>query len=211
VGQYSFVKFNIADGEEYSNVLARVKSGEKLLDLGCCFAQDLRKLVFDGAPAENLHGSELEQGFLDLGYDLFKDKDKLTSPLASGDFFDQKTLSEDRHTFDMVHAASFFHLFSWDEQVDAWTKTLHLLKPKTGSMVFGRQTAVKEAGIIKHPATRSGEMYRHDADSFKKLVERVSEETGVKVNIKVSGYDSQGQGGMEGKGWNMIRFVVKLQ
>lgn len=35
----------------YDEVLSRVKNGEKLLDLGCCFGQELRKLVSPRIPS----------------------------------------------------------------------------------------------------------------------------------------------------------------
>ena len=58
---------------------------QKFLDLGCCLGQDLRKLVVDGAPAENLHGLDLEGRFIDLGYDLFRDHETLQSRFVVAD------------------------------------------------------------------------------------------------------------------------------
>ena len=37
----------------YDEVVSRLKKDSKLLDLGCCFGQDIRKLIHDGVPAEN--------------------------------------------------------------------------------------------------------------------------------------------------------------
>ncbi|KAK0942537.1 hypothetical protein LTR29_005958 [Friedmanniomyces endolithicus] len=138
IGLYSFLAFSIAKSPQYPEILRRVKQGETLLDLGCCFGQDLRRLVFDGAPASGLTGVELEQGFLDLGHDFLLDRGRFCVPLVAGDFFGPLPGLE-KGSFDMVHAAFFFHLFSWDEQVQAVAKALQLLKPKQGSMLFGRQ------------------------------------------------------------------------
>ncbi|KAI4240955.1 MAG: hypothetical protein L6R40_004835 [Gallowayella cf. fulva] len=57
------------------------------LDLGCCLAQDLWKLVFDGVPSENLYGLDIESGFSDLSYDLFRDRDTLKSRFVVEDMF----------------------------------------------------------------------------------------------------------------------------
>ena len=47
------------------------------LDVGCCLGTDMRKLVFDGVPAQNLVGIELRQQYIDLGFDLFRDRNRL--------------------------------------------------------------------------------------------------------------------------------------
>ena len=78
-----------------------------MLDVGCGFAQDLRQLVFDGAPAENIYGVEIENPFMELGYDLFLDRTKLppTNFIAADvcePDSDTKSLSE---KFDIVYAS----------------------------------------------------------------------------------------------------------
>lgn len=40
----------------------------------------------DGAPAANLIGTDIQQGFLDLGYDLFKDHDTFEGRFMAGDY-----------------------------------------------------------------------------------------------------------------------------
>lgn len=119
------------------------------MDLACCFGQDIRILVFDGAPAENITGSELEQGFIDLGYELFKDRDKLGAKFTSGGFFAAETAGLQAHSFDIIHAAGFYHLFTWDEQVEAISKTLRLLRPTTGSMLLGRLRALRTPAPLR--------------------------------------------------------------
>lgn len=58
--------------DAYPEVLERVKHGEKFLDLGCCFGQELRQLVADGAPSANTYGSDLWGGFFSVGYLAFQ-------------------------------------------------------------------------------------------------------------------------------------------
>lgn len=159
-----------------------MQGGHKLLDLGCSLAQDLRKLVYDGAPAQRLTGLELEQGFLDLGYDLFRDRETFAANLVSGDFFERRIKGLKDRSFDIIHAAAFFHLFSWDDQAELMRHALRLLKPKSGSMIFGMQNAVAEPGVVRHPATRAGEVYRHNAASFEKLVLSVAKRDKLQVD-----------------------------
>lgn len=88
IGLYTFLEFGISTLPQYEQVLSRTKQGEKLLDLGCCMGQDIRKLVFDGAPAENVSATELEPEFIDLGFELFRDKERLErTTFTTGDFF----------------------------------------------------------------------------------------------------------------------------
>jgi hypothetical protein len=65
-----------------------VKNGGSFLDIGCCFAQDIRKLVHDGAPADSLWGAELVPDFIDLGYELFNDKTSLGANFMVANIFD---------------------------------------------------------------------------------------------------------------------------
>ncbi|KAK3672949.1 hypothetical protein LTR78_007059 [Recurvomyces mirabilis] len=210
VGQWAFIRFGILKDPVYPSIVERLQDGQTLLDLACCFGQDMRKLVVDGAPSENLTGTELEGGFVNLGYELFNDRDKLKSHFIIGDFFDKTTLNPERDTFDMIHAASFFHLFSRDEQVEAVTKALRSLKSKPGSMLFGRQTAVANAGAIKLSATRSGEMYRHTPESWKELLEQVVKQMALDAECSVEPTGDQKL--TTGVGiWNMVRFCVILR
>jgi hypothetical protein len=42
---YRFLNFGLPMTGAYDEVLARVGQGQSLLDLGCCFGQELRRLV----------------------------------------------------------------------------------------------------------------------------------------------------------------------
>ncbi|KAF2211618.1 hypothetical protein CERZMDRAFT_112661 [Cercospora zeae-maydis SCOH1-5] len=211
VGNYYFLEFSVSKSENYSRVLHRLRHGETLLDLACCFGHNLRKLVHDGAPVANVVGGELEQGFIDLGFQLFKDRDKLRANFISGDFFGGDVGGLAGRQFDMIHAASFFHLFSRDDQMEAVTRAVRLLKPKPGSMLFGRQTAVSKAKEVRHPANiRSGNMFRHDVKSFKDMVREVGEKTKTKLEVSVE----QQEGWElleEAHGWHRITFQIVLQ
>lgn len=81
IGQLRFLTLSLR-----THPLERLTQGSQtLLDLGCCFAQDLRQLVQDGVPSERLHGVDVDQKFLDLGYELFLNKSSLKSTLLAVD------------------------------------------------------------------------------------------------------------------------------
>jgi hypothetical protein len=57
IGQMHFLDFSLATMPSYEEILVRlsnVAAATRLLDVGGCLAQDLRRLVADGAPSENL-------------------------------------------------------------------------------------------------------------------------------------------------------------
>jgi len=42
---YHFLDLSIMTTPHYKQIIDRVKGGEKFLDLGCCFGQEVRQLV----------------------------------------------------------------------------------------------------------------------------------------------------------------------
>jgi hypothetical protein len=58
----------------YSSILQKLKNGGRFLDVGCMFAQDLRKLVYDGAPPSSVYGTDLRGDYFEYGYKLFRDE-----------------------------------------------------------------------------------------------------------------------------------------
>lgn len=192
VGKFRFLDFSISSHPLYSTVVARLKdSSECLLDLGCCFGQDIRRLVADGVPGENLYGADLQPGFMELGYELFKDKDRLKSHFMVGDVFDDEgeggiELKKLDGKIDIVHAASFFHLFSWDQQVQVGTRVVRLLNPTTkNAVLLGRHVGSSEPGtyIGCVIAGTKGRRYRHSPDSFQKMWDEIGERTGTKWKV----------------------------
>jgi SAM-dependent methyltransferase len=137
-------------------VLSRLRSAvtppSTLLDLGCCLGQDLRRLVCDGVPAERLIGVDLRPDFIEQGYELFRDRETLSAKFITADMLDdspENLLRNLHNSVDIVHAASFLHLWDWDTQVKLCEGTVRLLRERPGSMVFGRQVGNVQAR--EHP------------------------------------------------------------
>ena len=115
---------------------------------------------------------------------MFRDKDKLQATFKTGDFFAQETAGLQNGAYDYIHASSFFHLFSRDEQIEAVSKCVALLKQKPGSTIFGRQAGTTEPGELNQITARSGTTYRHNEESFKQMVEEVAKQTGVSLDVE---------------------------
>jgi SAM-dependent methyltransferase len=165
-----------------------MKTGEQtFLDLGCAFAQDLRRLVADGVDSKQCYASDLRLDFLDLGYELFRDKATLQSKFIAADIFDVDggPLAELDGKIDIINASSFFHLFPIEEQQQAARHCLKLLKARPGSLIIGRQKASRNPG---KDSGRSGgaPKFWHSAESWQKFWQEIGEETGVTFDVVVA-------------------------
>lgn len=185
LGRFFFLNLSIERTDVYSEILQRLKDGGKMLDLGCCFGQEIRKLVADGAPSENLFGADLEGSFWELGYELFQDRQTLKTRFFRADIFDENSeLKELEGKLDIVYTGSFFHLFGYDKQVQASKNVARFLKAQPGSLVVGRQVGGIKAGEREHRTNRNGgTMYRHDVKSFQKMWTDVGNDLGLKFSI----------------------------
>lgn len=215
IGQFRFLDLSISHSPHYPAILERLKTGdENFLDLGCCFGQDLRKLAADGAPSEHLYGSDLRPEFFDLGYKLFRDKATLKSRFLVGDVFDASSpLSELDGKIDIIYAASFLHLFGYEDQIRVCKRIVKLLKEKKDSVVLGRQIGSSNAGEqpLRNDPTKT--RWRHNEESFKKMWEEVEEMTGSKWRVEVSSEPWAGESEDGSSRWNdqsiiRLRFAV---
>ena len=107
-----------------------------------------------------------------------------------------KGLSKLDGKIDVIYAASFLHLFAWEEQVRAGTRMVRLMRDD--SLVFGRQVGTTKPGVYARRTDTGRMRYRHDPDSFQKLWDVIGEKTGTKWKVKaelqkVKGWQSEEQ------------------
>ncbi|RVD84790.1 uncharacterized protein DFL_006513 [Arthrobotrys flagrans] len=196
IGNFRFLDFAIIESPIFTTALSKLKSGGKYLDLGCCFAQDLRALVYAGIPSENLYGADLQSGFIDLSYELFKDGDSLKSTFFKGDIFDFSTFTpirgntSDQTLFqkikgdiDIISARSFLHLFGPEQEFKAACQIVEILKDKPGSIMVGRQVGSFTPGI-ESISLAGREVFRHDPQTWKEFWNRVGEATNTKWDVQ---------------------------
>ncbi|KAJ3574692.1 hypothetical protein NP233_g1603 [Leucocoprinus birnbaumii] len=98
-----------------------------LLDVGCCFGNDLRKAVLDGWPAENVIGTDIETNTFPAGFvggDIFKNETiEPSKPLYADpstvrpvNLKDLRSLTPLQGHVSVIHASSVFHLFNEELQ-----------------------------------------------------------------------------------------------
>ncbi|CAF9924009.1 hypothetical protein IMSHALPRED_006057 [Imshaugia aleurites] len=201
IGRFRFLDLSISLQPSYHRILSFLKepqSHHTLLDLGCCFAQDVRKLVHDGVPSENLYACDLEQSFLDLSYDLFKDENTMKAHLFTTNVFaEDGPLDKLQGKMDVVYTASFLHLFGWDDQLKICKRIIKTLKPRKGSTVFGRQMGNLKGQEVPNKSVvgqDSSFIWLHDVESFTRLWDTAGRETGTKWKTWGALNDAEGMG-----------------
>lgn len=142
-------------------MVRRVQAGATLLDLGCCFGQDLRKLAHDAGTSSRLIGCDIEAPFLDLGYDLFLDRGQLEAAFLPGNVFSQDFLAQYRGKVDIIYLGSFLHLFTEAQQRAVVAQIGRLLRPDKDCIVFGRQLGAEKGGPFRMDSI-GWDLYRHD-------------------------------------------------
>ncbi|KAI0844402.1 hypothetical protein F5Y00DRAFT_266560 [Daldinia vernicosa] len=195
LGAFIFFELNLCTHPAYQeHVLNPLKQAcpdgavEPLfLDLGSCFGQDLRKLVYDGARASRIWASDIDPELINLGFKLFKDEHKLPrdhfpcpGDLLSNSPEDKLRALDDKVT--ILHLSHVFHCFSPEEQKVVINRCLRLLRKDTGQpvLVIGIQggSAVPTAGV------RGCTKYIHSEQSWKDLWDEVREGDVWKERIK---------------------------
>jgi SAM-dependent methyltransferase len=188
MGMFSFIHMHISKKPDYPTVLQRLlHNNETLLDLGCAFGQELRTLVAAGVPPTNLFGLDISDGFIELGFELFRDKATMAPQFVVADLLAGTTLPAPLDgELDIIFSASFFHLFGWDDQLALSKRVVAMLKPKAGSMIFGHQLGQAKARESPVPDVPSGKIYFHDPESFEAFWRLVGEQTGTQWKVQVN-------------------------
>lgn len=164
--------------------------------MGCCLGHVIRQLIVDGVSSERLYGTDLQPLFLDLGYELFRDrnKEKSRATFVAGDMLDEDDagLEELTGKIDVIYASAFFHLFEREGQVKAAKRMVRFFNANnTGAMIFGSNGG---------PKIQGWEKYVLDAESWQGLWDEVGEATGTSWRTEMEIETSEG--------WIKVRFAV---
>ncbi|KAG2036751.1 hypothetical protein BDR03DRAFT_934287 [Suillus americanus] len=202
-------------GREYENPI--------LLDIGCCFGNDIREAVLDGFPAAQTIGCDLRPELWNLGHELFKSTpETFPAHFVGGDAFNHEilavappaskqtveasspnlsnltSLNPLRGCVSAIHATAFFHLFKEDKQLHMARALAGLLSAEPGSIILGAHTGVREKGVVNQ-AYKGIEidMFAHSAESWTAMWDgEVFEKGTVKVDVQFREI-SDGVGGDE--------------
>ncbi|KUJ08267.1 uncharacterized protein LY89DRAFT_599942, partial [Mollisia scopiformis] len=182
-GMGNFLDSMLAKSVAYPTIIARLKAGDSLLDIGCYLGQDLRRLVLDGAPATNLYGVDIVN-YWDLGYEMFRNGDKLSAKFMEGNVLHLSTdLEELVGKVDILSVTHVLHQWEWEGQVAAAKELSLLVRP--GGMVVGFQvgTAGGKSKQDWDGGRKTHDWMKQDAESWRRMWALIGETTGTKWSV----------------------------
>ncbi|GIC84224.1 uncharacterized protein Aud_000038 [Aspergillus udagawae] len=168
--------------------------------------------TYHGARSETLYGIDLRPEFIDLGYDLFRDRNTLKSHFIIADILADKPLaiSQLSGSINIVHASFLFHLFNWDQQVFIAKRALALLCARPDSLIIGQNIGHHDPK--KFSAVGAILPFHHNASSWTALWDHVREVTGVAFSMQVwKRFDHPSLPAVRSTELHVLSFVVRLQ
>jgi hypothetical protein len=126
-------------------------------------------------------GVELEQKFIDLGYEMFGDRETLKeTKMLQGNILDPVDAApwpQLRGQFDVANFGMVLHSFTWEQQLVMLEKGLHVLKNVPGTSMMG----VACGNLNGRAETWLGrQVPNHNPDTFGKLVAELEGRTRTK-------------------------------
>ena len=194
-------------------ILSRAQTGATVLDLGCCFGQDLRLLAADGAPTRNMYASDISKELWQLGFKLFRDQEKMNAKFLQANVLDQNSdLEQLNGKTDIIIVRQFLHLFDWGRQIYILKKIVRF--SKIGSMIVGYQRGQVHALTVTRPW---GQMFLHDLKTFGDMLRQAEVETDTQWDLEIDLVDLR-EWGMEDEdvqwmppGAKGLNFVITRQ
>lgn len=168
--------------------------------------------MYDGAPSENTIGVELKKEFIDLGYDLFRDRDHLRTTFIVQDFLhNTPALAEFEKRVTFLNSGFFLHLWDWEGQIQVAKQMTKLVSPERGPLITGVSFGSLSPGEWDNNPHGGKPMFVHDNSSFQQLWKHVEEETVTKWEVyttleEAEGFDKVRQGDSGGR---LQRWMVK--
>jgi len=193
--------------------LGQERKGAILLDVGCCFGNDVRKVAADGFPVEQIIASDLKREFWDLGHLLFRSSPEsfpvqfiegnaldpaflspflgAVEPMEKVNLSNIKTLNHLRGQVSVIWAAALFHLFSEKDQRQLAHALGRLLSPESGSIIFGAHIASDNKGtMVDESSEKSVRLFCHNPDSWKELWVGTSTDQTIRPVDEAGGLDA---------------------
>ena len=202
LGRWTFLDCFIKQCPIYEEIVNKCKTeSATVIDFGCCLGQDVRQLIYDGVPLEQIRGYELDPFFIEQGYQLFRDGDlmKEKNIFKSGDIFDDQFLNSIEPA-DYLYAGSFIHLFDAETQKDVCRRLSRLCKRAIAGRQMGGLVAEERIG---RPRPMGNKRMRHSPESFAQMWnEATNGEWKVEIaTLKTMGEDDHVR--------QMLTFVVR--
>ena len=124
---------------------------------------------------------DIEEGFIDLGYELFGDKKNSSIQFQMGNVLEKSTVEmlQKLETWDIIYSSSVIHLLD-KKQVELLLHNIYTLLGKAG-IFFGQTTGLKEP---QERLEKSGRRYYlHSKESLQKEFESAGFKN-IEIDVK---------------------------
>lgn len=158
-----FLAPRIVHNPFYEEVILSGKE-QSILDIGCALGTDLRKIYLDGPKNQTLYGLDLENKFIELGYELFDDWQSNKIHFTTGNILEEETVERIRtqEHWDVIYSSSVIHLLG-KKDVEILLQNIYSLLSE-GGIFFGQTTGLK---VPQERLEKSGRRYYlHSKDSL---------------------------------------------
>lgn len=147
-----------------------------------------------------MYATDLVDGFWDLGYDLFRDRDKFKAQFVTGDCLKLEDSEAPENGallqlvgphsseggLDIIHAGLLLHLFDYPQQLQALRGFIGVLsKPRTASMVVGSLVGNSNAGPLEVAWGGGSIFFQHNEATLRRLWQDAEEATGTKWDLEI--------------------------
>ncbi|KAH9933965.1 uncharacterized protein BXZ73DRAFT_89643 [Epithele typhae] len=194
---FAFAAFRVPSIPNYDHLLrlGKEREGAILLDIGCCFGTDSRKIAADGWPAQNIVASDIHPEFWALGHTLFGSTtgsfpatfvpgdalspihltqhpilptsfSALPSDLTPLDLSALSSLNPLAGRVSAIHAGALFHLFSAADQARLARALAGLLAPHPGATIAGSHSAAPDRADGEPPRAEEVVMLGADGSAI---------------------------------------------
>ena len=204
IGRFIYLRLLEFEGDdpEMRKTIKRLMapgSQDAYLELGGFIFQAVRQLVSEGVDSERLYGTDLHSEFIELGYEQFRDRETLKATFVAGDILlpdEEYAASEMARSFErkmsIVHAGSFFHLFSWEAQLVMGERIVRFfrrgLSAESPAVLFGTQL-----GRDNNPGELEAfKIFLHDKNTFQALWDEVGRRTSTSWEVSMEVVPKEG-------------------
>lgn len=131
-----------------------------------------------------MYGLDVEPGFFDLGYELFRDKETMHATCVAADLTKLcvSSIEPMKSSIDVISVQSIFHLFTLKDQNTVAQHLSGLIKPIAGSIIVGRQLGNREAGE-QRGLSEDTTIFAHNPDSWDSFWQDVGASTNTKWKV----------------------------
>ena len=177
-----FATSRIHEHPAYRNVLTRFREPKlQVLELGCCFGTDARKMILDGLAQQNLIVSDLHDFYWNLGKSVLFQDDISSVNSVFMDFavpLDVECTARFKNRFDVISAQKILHVLSKEQCICFLRNIFDCLNANNG-ILFGTCIGGIESSEWELTPTKgmSGRVetprFRHSKETLEALLVRL--------------------------------------